>query len=185
MHLYPDGSLGAVIGVFFDRKWGGDQENFFIEQLLPMFSAPANQITVVNKPVFIASFLNSLDIDDFWSYDGSLTTPPCTEGIKWTVLKKAQPISDRQLKFFNDFWKNNQTFAAGRGNNREVQPLNDRRLFYKLLPGLSMTYMGGMVAFIILFVVVLILLIFSVIAHLRCPNCLTKRMSKSDGNQRS
>ena len=37
VHLYPDGSLGAVIGVLFDRKMGGTNDNFFIEELTPVF----------------------------------------------------------------------------------------------------------------------------------------------------
>ena len=38
VHTYPDGSLGAVIGVFFDRKMGGTDDNFFIEELTPVFN---------------------------------------------------------------------------------------------------------------------------------------------------
>lgn len=33
VHTYMDGSLGAVIGVFFDREEGGTEENWFIEDL--------------------------------------------------------------------------------------------------------------------------------------------------------
>lgn len=43
---------------------------------------------------------NSVDTEAFWSFDGSLTTPPCTEGIKWTVLKQIQSISPTQLARF-------------------------------------------------------------------------------------
>ena len=31
VHLYPDGSLGAVLGVFFDRNVKGKGENLFID----------------------------------------------------------------------------------------------------------------------------------------------------------
>ena len=87
LHMYPDGSLGAMVGIFFDRQMGGDQENFFLEQILPIFKANDGHSKVIEGPMFIASFLRGLDTDDFWHYDGSLTTPPCTEGIKWTLLK--------------------------------------------------------------------------------------------------
>ena len=42
-------------------------------------------------------FLSTVDMTDYWSYDGSLTVPPCTEGIKWSVIKSVQPISEAQL----------------------------------------------------------------------------------------
>lgn len=92
VHTYLDGSLGAVIGVFFDSEMGGDGENLFLNQLESIFStAPGN--TRTNQKINVEGFLDSLDLDNFWSYDGSLTTPPCTEGIKWSVLKQVQPIS--------------------------------------------------------------------------------------------
>jgi len=97
VHLYEDGSLGAVIGVMFDRLKGGNHDNFMIEQMLPIFETAPNVKQIANQDQFIGSFLHSLDYSEFWSYDGSLTTPPCTEGIKWSVLKTVQPISDRQI----------------------------------------------------------------------------------------
>jgi carbonic anhydrase len=42
VHTYVGGALGAVIGVTFDRKAGGNTENYFLDQLIPIYEAPAS-----------------------------------------------------------------------------------------------------------------------------------------------
>jgi carbonic anhydrase len=54
---------------------------------------------------------------DFWGYDGSLTTPPCTEGVRYFVLKTPVNIAREQIEQF-PFKK----------NTRPVQPLNSRQI---------------------------------------------------------
>lgn len=67
----------------------------------------------------LQGLLDSLDEEDFWSYDGSFTTPPCTEGVKWTVIKAAQPMSQAQKNILDRMGP----------TNRETLPLNDRTLY--------------------------------------------------------
>ena len=52
-----------------------------------------------------------------YRYDGSLTTPPCSEGVKWIVLKAPVQLSAGQIKAFS---------AVLSGNSRPVQPLHGR-----------------------------------------------------------
>ena len=42
-------------------------------------------------------FLQNVDFSSYWNYNGSLTAPPCKEGIKWTVIDDVQSISSAQL----------------------------------------------------------------------------------------
>ena len=83
VHTYKeegsDKLLGGVIGFIFDRKEGGNYENPFITDLW-------QEGKVVHIP--LASFLSRVNMKDYWNYDGSLTTPPCTEGIKWTMVRQ-------------------------------------------------------------------------------------------------
>ena len=37
---------------------------------------------------------------DFYTYEGSLTTPPCSEVVSWIVLKEKAAISERQIQLF-------------------------------------------------------------------------------------
>ncbi|HIJ85901.1 MAG: carbonic anhydrase [Magnetococcales bacterium] len=56
---------------------------------------------------------------DYYRFSGSLTTPPCTEGVRWLVLKQPVPVSAQQVKAFT-------ALVGGHGNNRPVQPINAR-----------------------------------------------------------
>jgi carbonic anhydrase len=58
------------------------------------------------------------DDDATYRYEGSLTTPPFTEGVQWIVFDEPLELSSRQIAAFQAL------FPAG--NAREPQPLNDR-----------------------------------------------------------
>lgn len=58
---------------------------------------------------------------DYYHYIGSLTTPPVYEGIEWYVAQAFKTISPEQLQRFT------QLFPA---NNRDIQALNQRPIFY-------------------------------------------------------
>jgi hypothetical protein len=36
--LYTGGALGAVIGVSFDRVAGGNEDNYFLDQIIPVYN---------------------------------------------------------------------------------------------------------------------------------------------------
>ncbi len=57
---------------------------------------------------------------DYYRYSGSLTTPPCSEGVRWFVMKEVEELSAEQLKMFEG--------VMGGPNNRPVQPLNARKV---------------------------------------------------------
>ena len=75
-------------------------------------------------------FLKDVDMRRYWSYDGSFTTPPCTEGIKWSVVTEVQSISSEQLKKLTTRLADDQSFAEGKGNNRVVQPYHERTIYF-------------------------------------------------------
>jgi carbonic anhydrase len=54
-----------------------------------------------------------------WRYDGSLTTPPCSEGVEWNVMHGAIALSSEQIAQFASLYS---------GNARPVQPLGSRTL---------------------------------------------------------
>ncbi|MCL2657278.1 MAG: carbonic anhydrase [Betaproteobacteria bacterium] len=54
----------------------------------------------------------------YYRFSGSLTTPPCTEGVRWLVLKEATHISKEQVAQF--------AAVVHQRNNRPVQPLHGR-----------------------------------------------------------
>ena len=139
-----------AISVFFDRLHGGNQQNSFLESL-DLDSQPRACPGAVSEEndkktddaetiegwclpdLDIQSFMTSLYMDqpkinNFIHYEGSLTFPPCSEGIEWNLLAKTLPISDSQLDDIINRTKANH--KGTQGNNRRVQALNDRTVYW-------------------------------------------------------
>ena len=56
----------------------------------------------------------------YYTFLGSLTTPPCTEGVLWLVLKSPMQVSKEQLAGFGTLYKNNVRPVQG-VNNRLIK----------------------------------------------------------------
>jgi carbonic anhydrase len=56
-------------------------------------------------------------VRDYATYMGSLTTPPCSEGVLWMVMKQPVPVSDDQIGIFTRLYPMNA---------RPIQPTSDR-----------------------------------------------------------
>jgi carbonic anhydrase len=54
---------------------------------------------------------------EYYRFNGSLTTPPCSEGVRWFVLKTPVEVSAKQIRAFES--------VMGK-NNRPLQPINAR-----------------------------------------------------------
>ncbi|CAL0310605.1 unnamed protein product [Lupinus luteus] len=61
---------------------------------------------------------------NYYRYIGSFTTPPCTEGVTWTIMKKVRTISVEQLKALKEAV--HQGFEE---NARATQKLNGRKVY--------------------------------------------------------
>jgi carbonic anhydrase len=113
VHQHASGQL-AVLAVLLDEG----AENPDLRPLLPPFPdgdreepLPAAIPPMTLLPVSLATY----------RYEGSLTTPPCTEGVRWLVLSTPLPASPAQLTSLAE--------ALG-GNSRPVQPRAGREVYF-------------------------------------------------------
>ena len=112
VHESVDGAL-AVVGVLLDE--GGEND-----ALKPVWAQLPDRPTpprAMPSDLDLASLLP--DDRTSWRYRGSLTTPPCTEGVAWVVLAEALALSSGQIEAFAAIYPN---------NCRPVQPLGERVL---------------------------------------------------------
>ena len=69
------------------------------------------------EPIDLISLLPK-DKDSF-RYNGSLTTPPCSEAVKWMVLEEPIEMSKEQIDKFREIFPD---------NHRPIQTLNEREV---------------------------------------------------------
>ncbi len=62
VHLYAGGGLGAIIAVSFDRIERGDDDNYFLDQIIPIYNTAPMVKQLDAQNIYIKSFLHSLDL---------------------------------------------------------------------------------------------------------------------------
>lgn len=111
LHKSASGQLLAVVVLF---RTGAD--NPLLDALLPLIPAQADGDHVRADRAVDARALLPASLG-YYRYTGSLTAPPCTEGVEWLVMKQPLEVSKAQLARYG------QRFAD---NMRGVQPLHQR-----------------------------------------------------------
>ena len=76
-------------------------------------------------PLDFKEVLSGLDLEHYWSYDGSFTTPPCTEAVDWYVLMAKATASQAQL----DKFRTAMGWTQAKGNFRKPQPISGRTIY--------------------------------------------------------
>ena len=115
VHQADDGAL-AVAGVFVEEG----AENPGIVPLWALLAEAPGTETTVSVPADFADHIFSSESTGIYHYSGSLTTPPCSEGVQWYIRKTPTQFSKGQIAEFTAVYDH---------NSRSVQALNTRRLY--------------------------------------------------------
>ncbi len=112
-HLVHKNAAGelAVVAVLFKQG----RENAALKQVFSEFPAMAGDKHALRAELDLTATLPKNHA--YYAYTGSLTTPPCSEGVHWQVMKEPAEISKNQLSAFRKLYSMNA---------RPVQPLHGR-----------------------------------------------------------
>ncbi|XP_070572688.1 carbonic anhydrase 14-like isoform X3 [Ptychodera flava] len=126
----------AVLGIFIEV---GDKTNPGYESLTTEFRnvQRKGQTFQLEKALVLRSLLPE-NVRHFYRYDGSLTTPPCTECVIWTVFDRPVQISVTQLERFRSLVatavSEDEEGVNVESNYRPLQALGDRAVTASFSP---------------------------------------------------
>jgi carbonic anhydrase len=111
VHSNEDGHL-AVVGVMIEEG----EEDPMLNRIWSFMPEKVGESTESPLTVFEAGVMPPTR--DYFAYNGSLTTPPCSEGVRWIVLSESLTASVAQIERFQE--------RVGPATNRPVQDHNAR-----------------------------------------------------------
>ena len=111
VHVSDKGEI-AVVAVMFEAG----KANTVLAAAWSALPAKVGEIQAPKAPLSAEQLLP--ENRDYYRFSGSLTTPPCSEGVRWLVMKQPVEVSQAQIDTFKA--------VMHHPNNRPVQPLNGR-----------------------------------------------------------
>ena len=111
VHADSKGNLAVIAVMVEEGKSNPALEQAFAK--LPMKAGGSLDIANLIQPDQVMPISRN-----YYRFNGSLTTPPCSEGVRWYVMKKPISASKQQIEAFKQSMQG--------ANNRPVQPLNAR-----------------------------------------------------------
>jgi carbonic anhydrase len=110
VHRNAAGQLG-VVGVLIQPG----KSNAAYAPIFEHLPRKGERITVEDLKLDLAALLPA--DKGYYAFEGSLTTPPCSEGVNWMVLKTPVRLGADQIKAFRRIYN---------ANARPIQPANGR-----------------------------------------------------------
>ena len=110
VHKSDDGKL-AVVAVLLKQG----KANAALKPVFDALPQAADDKAALAEPFNVADLLPA--DHGYYKFMGSLTTPPCSEGVHWQVLKQPVEVSREQIHMFHKLYK---------ANARPIQPVYKR-----------------------------------------------------------
>ncbi|SDH68563.1 carbonic anhydrase [Alteribacillus persepolensis] len=120
LHLVHEGENGqlAVLGVMLQE---GEENEELSKAWENLPETEREEDITVDDPIDVQALLP--ENQESFYYDGSLTTPPCTEEVKWSIFEQPMEMSKEQIEDFQRIFPD---------NHRPVQEQNDRGIMKSL-----------------------------------------------------
>ncbi|ASN05268.1 carbonic anhydrase [Virgibacillus necropolis] len=115
MHLVHKSKEGKLAVVTFFVEEG--KENKTLKGMWSNLPKQKGETSKLTKKINPAHFIS--ENQQAYIYNGSLTTPPCSEGVKWLIFKKPLQMSKEQINRFKEIHSH---------TNRPTQELNEREV---------------------------------------------------------
>ncbi|KAM7077066.1 carbonic anhydrase 9 [Ciconia maguari] len=120
--VHPDGL--AVLGAFLEV---GPRENPYYQEILEHLYKIQREGEEVLVPGFNIAGLLPANLKLYFHYNGSLTTPPCYQTVKWTVFNQTMLLSHDQMSMLVMSLRNDNDKPL-QNNYRLAQDLHGRRV---------------------------------------------------------
>jgi carbonic anhydrase len=136
VHRNPRTGRLAVVGVLLDER---AMSRALVDRVVANAPSEAGEEHEVHARVTPANLLprsagqrgeRRASSGDYVTYRGSLTTPPCTEGVRWFVLERPGTVSAASVERHHDVVSELPGYDGYGFNNRPVQPRNGRSVLW-------------------------------------------------------
>ena len=111
----PATNTNVVLAVFFEES---ATDNAFLAKVFNNIPTQKQQEVQTQEQLSLGDILPA--DPHYYSYTGSLTTPPCTAGVNWVIFQQPMTLSTAQLAQFTRRYP---------GNARPTQPLKTRVIY--------------------------------------------------------